>query len=433
MDCMAWLKNAFGALTGNVDRSLDCVMPTFRYGERLNECDLECGTDPDTFYALDTYAQCPRAYMLKYLAKMPLSIPFYAEVMEAVRETIAEFGKGRVKRDEMSADFSKRYDELVVGRFPIHRPGKDWAADWKVQVGACFEAFSPMWEFDGWDVVDAYVPVMGDVSGHKIKGVVDLLLKNDSGEYALVVHDDGSGIYLKKDGSLTEDDSQSRTQIERLTRKGYLYGLILESRNANVKGRISRLIINLVKPKSSKVPRVLVASWTELGAEKVRAWAAEITSLIASSTARRSWPCLVPLRIAKGVLAADDDFCHERCVHCVNCRWAGMHPEEVSEYTDVTKIERMPQKYLGIGIELRADLDKGANVFEFKETATLDAGKIVKVTTVRRVLENLAVKKIGDLEGKNIDDLFNTPSCGVTKLEAMIALFYKKVYLGGKR
>ena len=143
MTARDFLKSVFGAFIGNSDMSIKPVMPFLRDIKETNEYELESGTRADTFYALDTFSLCPRAYMLKHLAMRPLSIPFYAQVMECVRETISGYMNKKIACKEMGRHFRTLIKEKVAGPYPIHYTNKEWRADYENDIGGVFDDFNP--------------------------------------------------------------------------------------------------------------------------------------------------------------------------------------------------------------------------------------------------------------------------------------------------
>ena len=111
-------------------------------------------------------------------------------------------------------------------------------------------------------------------------------------------------------------------------------------------------------------------------------------------------------------------------MHCLSCRWAGWHPEAISEYTDGNNIVQIPQKYIGVELRLKQELDMHQKISDYKGSVCVESGKEKKVSFVVRVLNALGAEKIGDLRGKNVFDIAAVKGCGSVKLEAVIGLFF---------
>jgi len=425
MTPIEFVKKAFGILAGAVDVKLDCALPTLRYVGRVSELEYACGVDGNTFYALHAFATCPRSYMLRYLLAKPLSIPFYEQVQETVREIIADEARGSIRRDEMPLKFAALYDELVKGPFPIHQPKVNWPESWKHAVCDYMTKYNPEWERRGWKVKDAYIPVSADVAGSRISGVIDLLLENEVGEYAIVVHDAGSTVYRAKRTGEIKELIETKRDLEDLKRRAYVYGECLAQSNPRCVAKIREIILNLYKPKS-KEPFEMSFPWRDEERVNALRWAGWATRLIGEATEDRDWPAAELLRSGGGGVAEpDDNYCQERCTSCLRCHWAGMHPEELKAFTDVTKVTAVPQKYIGAKIRLRNGLDKNQRILDYPIEVVLDDGKARKVSKLKAVLQEMGLQVIGDLEGKRVSDFFGTANFGAKKLELILKLFYE--------
>ena len=362
MTAKDFLKSVFGAFIGKVDIALKTVAPKWCPEDAVNEYQLEYSTRADTFYALDTFALCPRAYMLKYLAGLSLSIPFYAQVVECVRETIAAYVRKEISKVGLRKYFESLMEDMVQGPFPIHYPDKDWLGDYKRDVGAIFDNFNSWWKDEGWMVVDVSLPVSGTYGNFGFFGSIDMLLEKNR-ENAIVAYDLGGGISVRKDGSVP-DDLEGLVAIERLKRKLYLYG---QAYIADGKRNISTLFLYLIKSKNRTSPVVLTYKWNPEEATKVLDWGNKVVKQAADFKARHQWPAAAIYRYGKdGTLNLDKHFCYQRCVHCLSCRWAGWHPEAISEYTDGNNIVQIPQKYIGVELRLKQELDMHQKISDYK-------------------------------------------------------------------
>ena len=420
-----FIEKAFGILAGTIDVKLDYTLPTLQYVGRVRELEYACGVDKNTFYALNAFATCPRSYMLRYLLSKPLSIPFYEQVQEVVREVIADEATGRIRRGEMSSRFAKLYDELVTGPFPIHQQTVNWPESWKRAVGDYMAKYNPEWEQRGWRVKDAYIPVSVVVAGGQIYGAIDLLLKNEAGEYAIVVHDAGGTVYRAKRTGEIKELIETKRDIEDLKRRAYVYGVGLSQSNPECAGKLREIIFNLYRPKS-KDPFETVFQWNENDCANALKWVNWASELIVQAAEDRDWPAAELLRSGSGGAAKpDDDYCRERCTSCLRCHWAGMHPEVLKAFTDVTKVTSLPQKYIGVKIRLRDDLDKSQPILDYPKEVTLDDGKSRGASKLKAVLQKMGLKLIGDLDRLRISDFFATPNFGETKVELILKLFYE--------
>ncbi len=418
MTAKEFLKTIFGAFIGGSEMSITPVMPFVRDIKEVNEYELEFGTRADTFYALDAFSLCPRAYMLKHLAMRPLSIPFYAQVVDCVRETIMDYVNNEIQKEKMGTRFRALLKERAVGPFPIHYPDKNWVKDYENDIGVAFDNFSPWWEEDGWDAVDVCVPVSNGDSN--LVGTIDLLLKKD-GKYAIAAYDLGSCVYIQNNGRVAQD-LEGQELIKRLKRKLYLYGDALKKERGIV---VTDLFLYLVKPKSRKLPVVLTYKWDQDEFNEVLAWSKKIINQISYSKESRQWPAAVVYSSRKdGTLVPDKNFCHQRCVHCVSCRWAGWHPEEISEFADGDKIIQLPPKYFGMKLKLKPELKLDQEILMYQGNITIENGSVKSISSAKSVINNMGIVKIGDLNGKSVFDIASVQGCGIVKLETIIGLFF---------
>ena len=418
-----FLKTVFGKCIGSVDAKLPVIsLPELKFIEYVNECDLECGTNPNTCYALDTFELCPRAYMIKYLAKHPLSIPFYAQVQEVVRETLYEYAKGFLPQGGVQAYFEERFGKIVVGPFPIHHPNMDWVKDYRESIGRRVATLASQWEREGWQIEDAYRPVALNLGDREIVGCIDLVLRNASGDLALVAYDIND-VYVRGDGVIAQEEDKN--VIRRLTRRLYLYGSSYEAAYPEKKGKIKKLMLTFYHPPNDRDVFSLEFDWQEPERKAAIDWADSVSRQIEAATQDKRWPAVIVTRLNRdGIQKEDNDFCWRRCPHCLSCRWAGWHPEEIAEFVHAEDIVRIPQKYVSVRLTLKPGLDRQRKIRDIEDRVELESGGVKGITFVQRSLELINVQTIGDLEGKTIYDFAAIPGCGLKKIETIIAFFY---------
>lgn len=431
MKIKEFLQRAFDKFMGTAaDLPLDYALPTLKSVGGMNECDMECGTDPNSFYVLDSFALCPRAYLLKYLVKRPLSIPFFAEVQEAVRETVAQYVMDGLPHALLRSTFERLFDEFATkGSLPIFYPKKDWRGDWRREVGDYFANYAPTWEAQGWRAVEALYPVAGDIEGFSLKGVIDLVLKNREGEYALVAHD-FNDVFMRKDGVVSQYEDQKI--IANLSRKMYLYGHLFARQNAEASGCIKKIFLDFYHPSKTNEPFEIEVNWSPEDEAEAIAWVGRMVRGIADATETKQWPAAEILKKDKeGRVAVDRHFCQQRCPHCLSCRWAGWHWPELAKKFGLpeNQIVFLPQKYIGAKIALKRGLDLQMPVLKYPGTFMCEDGKERKVSGSKSVLVNMGVQTIGDLKDKTILDFAATVGCGQAKLETLLGLFYDVTYL----
>ena len=400
MNIRAFLDSVFGRFANVRDEG------TKASDSSLNdrEYDLEFGTNANTFYALDTYDLCPRAYLTKYMARMPLSISFYAQANQAARETFIAYAKGIVGKETIRSYFEARFDELAVGPYPIHVKNKDWRNDYRRDIGEYFSNFVPWWEDAGWHVEAADYPVVFKVADTQYHGRIDIVLCNSNGERALIVNDIND-IYIDKSGAVNQEEDQSIIKI--LKTRSYLYGSGYEHTD-----KITTLFFNFYRRnQESKRPYVVTFKWTEAELGEASSWAEDRQRDIQISRELKRWP----------VFEYSHHFCQQRCVHGRSCRYAGWHPELVARFCEEDEVVSVPIEFKGVNIKLREDLDPEESLYGKNDEVKKD------YSSFKMPIKNMQVRKIGDLRGKTVFDLAAVRGCGKSKIAKIIDTFFTRI------
>lgn len=152
-----------------------------------------------SFSSLETYTQCPMAFKLKYIDKVPDEGNAFSDYGLVCHKLLEEWAKGEMPEMLLAAEYEDRYDDAMAHPFPPFPKGM---GEKYFEAGrAYFDSFTG---FDGYDVVAAEqrssfdVTVRGKV--YPFVGVVDLVLRDKkTGDLVVIDHKSKSAKQMKKD------------------------------------------------------------------------------------------------------------------------------------------------------------------------------------------------------------------------------------------
>ena len=163
-----------------------------------------------SYSRVNGYSQCPYAWFMKYIRREPEPPNFYSSFGSLAHELFEEFYTGKLKKDEMLAEFLARYPVRVQGDRPQAK-----IVDSYIESGIkCFRDFEPL------DLKPVAVEkhVKFDISGKKFVGFIDLVGEKD-GKLILVDHKSRNLRVPKRKTA----NSQAQMEIDGVLKQLYLY------------------------------------------------------------------------------------------------------------------------------------------------------------------------------------------------------------------
>lgn len=142
-----------------------------------------------SYSQLSSFSDCPFGYYLKHIEGVPDQSNGFAEQGSLIHDILDKWAKKEIKKEDMAAEYIRRYPEEVVTSFPRILTAKGYAEKTYNQGLEYFENFD---EFPGYTVVSAEEkfdqPIkLTDGTTRPFIAFVDLILRDESG--GLVVFD----------------------------------------------------------------------------------------------------------------------------------------------------------------------------------------------------------------------------------------------------
>lgn len=105
-----------------------------------------------SYSQLSSFSECPFGYYLKHIEGVDEQSNGFAEQGSLIHEILDEWAKKKIKKEDMAAEYERRYADVVVTSFPRFLTAKGYAES-TYQKG--LEYFRTFDEFPGYKVVSA--------------------------------------------------------------------------------------------------------------------------------------------------------------------------------------------------------------------------------------------------------------------------------------
>lgn len=153
-----------------------------------------------SYSQLSSFDECPYSFYLQRIEKVPdLASNGFAERGTLIHDLLDQWAKGKLKKEDMVAEYERRYGDEVVTAFP--RMMKGYTEKAYAQGIEFLENFD---EFKGYKVVSAEEKftidlTLSDGSSRKFTGIIDLLLRKEwTNELVICDHKSKSMASFKK-------------------------------------------------------------------------------------------------------------------------------------------------------------------------------------------------------------------------------------------
>lgn len=248
---------------------------------------------------LSSYEQCPYQWYLNYLECRDGESNFYADNGSIVHEILEQIANGVISIDDAAMEYLNRSDELSY--FRINQDTKD-----KV-IGSCIDFFTEydFNLFNDYEIVGTEMEVFFEIGGYKFRGFIDLLLKDNNGNY--LIFDYKSSAYpLRKDGQIKK---ASEKTVEGYVKQAYLYALGIKSRFSVYPSSLNWLFF--------KDQKIMTVEFSEETLKSVEGWALSLLEKIENDEE------FLPTN------NADNYFmCHQLCNFRNSCEYVNDEYEE---------------------------------------------------------------------------------------------------------
>jgi len=155
-----------------------------------------------SYSQLSSFSECPFAYYLKHIEGVPDQSNGFAEQGTLIHDILDKWAKKEIKKEDMAAEYERRYPDEVVTSFPRMLTAKGYAEKTYLQGLEYFQNFD---EFPGYTVVsaeekfDAQIKLT-DGTSRPFIAFVDLVLRDDfTGGLVIMDHKSKSWATFRKE------------------------------------------------------------------------------------------------------------------------------------------------------------------------------------------------------------------------------------------
>lgn len=153
-----------------------------------------------SYSQLSSVSECPYGFYLQRIERAEQQSNGFAEQGTLIHDLLDQWAKGELTKEELPAEYARRYPEEVVTKFPRMLAAKGYTEK-AYQLGLdYFENFD---EFVGYTILAAEEKFETEIDGRPFVGIVDMVIKDDlTDELIILDHKSKSLASFKK----SEDD-----------------------------------------------------------------------------------------------------------------------------------------------------------------------------------------------------------------------------------
>lgn len=137
-----------------------------------------------SFSRLNCFHQCPYQWMLQYIECVEGENNAFAEFGSLSHDILERYAKGELEIYELPLAYEEEYDKFVEHKFP---PNKyvNLNESYKKQGREYFENFEGFGDYEIVSIEEEFEFLIDNI---KIKGLLDLLVKDKDGNYHIIDH-----------------------------------------------------------------------------------------------------------------------------------------------------------------------------------------------------------------------------------------------------
>ena len=137
-----------------------------------------------SFSRLSSFQQCPYQWKLQYIDCAKGENNAFAEFGLLSHKILEKYAKDELELFELSMVYDEKYDDFIEHKFPYNKH-VDLNESYKKQGKDYFDNFSGFGDYEIISIEEEFEFVMDNI---KIKGLLDLLVKDKDGNYHIIDH-----------------------------------------------------------------------------------------------------------------------------------------------------------------------------------------------------------------------------------------------------
>lgn len=135
-----------------------------------------------SFSKLSSFNTCPYCWYLKYIEHKSGKTNAFSSYGSFVHKLLERYAKGEVKKDDLAFLYEWEYEDSIPEEFPPNAFA-DLSSLYYNQGLDFFKQFNG---FDDYEIVGSEIKFEIEIGNSKFVGIIDLLLKDKSGDYIIV-------------------------------------------------------------------------------------------------------------------------------------------------------------------------------------------------------------------------------------------------------
>lgn len=159
-----------------------------------------------SYSQMSSVSECPYGFYLQRIERAEQQSNGFAEQGTLIHDLLDKWAKGELTKEELPAEYARRYPDEVVTKFPKLLTAKGYAEK-AYQLGLdYFENFD---EFIGYTVIATEEKFETEIDGRPFVGIIDMVIKDDlTDELIILDHKSKSLSSFKK-----SEDEMYRQQL----------------------------------------------------------------------------------------------------------------------------------------------------------------------------------------------------------------------------
>lgn len=141
-----------------------------------------------SYTQLESVSECPYMFYLERIEdnKSSLVGNSFAAQGTLIHDLIDKWAKGLLKKEELPAEYERRYPNEVANNWPRMLAAKGYAEKTYKQGLEYFENFDG---FEGFEIVASEQKFLTEIEGRPFAGIIDMVLKDEAtGMYVILDH-----------------------------------------------------------------------------------------------------------------------------------------------------------------------------------------------------------------------------------------------------
>lgn len=137
-----------------------------------------------SFSRLSSFYQCKHQFKLQYISCDEGEDNFFSEYGSCIHSILERFAKGELECYELSSTYKEEYNEVIKH----HAPPNKYVDLRQTYYDAGLNYLNELEDFGDYEIIAVEEEFLFEIDGIKIKGLIDLLVKDKDGNLHIIDH-----------------------------------------------------------------------------------------------------------------------------------------------------------------------------------------------------------------------------------------------------